>query len=141
MLETDFVSERIVKTRLKYEHRNETIIQIYAPCNDTYSEEKKAECFEKLSGAIDSVPDNDDLIVMGDFNGRVGPRRTPRETYLGPHSDVNTECNYNVENSCSRFVLSMVFGSQTLFTIIDKAKDRQGTNGTTSACHLRLISS
>ena len=28
VLETDFVSERIVKTRLKYEHRNETIIHI-----------------------------------------------------------------------------------------------------------------
>ena len=39
----------------------------------------------------------DDLIVMGGFNGRVGPRRTPWETYLGPHSDANTECNYNGE--------------------------------------------
>ena len=84
VLETDFVSERIVKTRLKYEHRNETIIQIYALCNDTYSEEEKAEFFEKLSGTIDSVPDNDDLIVMGDFNGRVGSRRTPWETYPRP---------------------------------------------------------
>ena len=43
VLETDFVSERIVKTRLKFELRNETIIQIYAPCNDTYSKEEKAE--------------------------------------------------------------------------------------------------
>ena len=45
VLETDFVSERIVKTRIKYEHRNETIIQIYAPCNDTYSEEENAVFF------------------------------------------------------------------------------------------------
>ena len=77
MLETDFVSERIVKSRLNYEHRNETIIQIYAPSNDTYSEEENAEFFEKLSGTVDSAPDNDDLIVMWDFNGRVGSRRTP----------------------------------------------------------------
>ena len=34
---------------------------------------------------------------MGDFNGKEGPRRTPWETYLGPHSDTNTECNYNGE--------------------------------------------
>ena len=88
-----FFSERIMKTRLKYEHRNETLIQIHAPCNDTYLEEEKNEFFEKTSGTIDSVPDNDDLIVMGDFNGRVGPRRTRWETYLGPHSDANTECN------------------------------------------------
>ena len=98
VLETDFVSERIVKIRLKYEHRNETITQIYAPCNDTFSDEEKAEFFEKLSGTTDSVPDNDDLFIMGDFNGRVGPRRTPWETYLGPHSDTKTECNYNGEH-------------------------------------------
>ena len=97
MLETDFVSERIIVTSLKYEHRNETNIQIYAPRNDIYSEEEKAEFFETLSGTTDSVPDNDDLTDMGDFNGRVGPRRTPWETYLGPHSDANTECTYNGE--------------------------------------------
>ena len=31
------------------------------------------------------------------IDGRVGPRRTPWETYLGPHSDANTEFNYNGE--------------------------------------------
>ena len=95
VLEADFVSERTMKTRLKYEHRNETIIQIYVPCNDTYSIEEKAEFFEKLSSTIDSVPDNNDLIVTGDFNGRAGLRRTPWETYLGPHSDANTDSNCN----------------------------------------------
>ena len=50
-----------------------------------------------ISGRIDSIPDNDDLIVKGDFNGRVGPRRTPWETYHGPHSDASTEYNYNGE--------------------------------------------
>ena len=80
-----------MKTRLKYVRGNEATIQIDAPCNHTYLEE------EKLSGTVDLVPDNDDLIVRGDFTGRVGPRRTPWETYLGPHSDTNTECNYNGE--------------------------------------------
>ena len=97
VLETDFVSERVMKTRLKSEHRNETIIQMDPPCNDAYSEEEKAEFFGKLSGIIDSVPYNDDLIAMGDVNGRVGLRRTPWETYLGPQSDANTECNYIVQ--------------------------------------------
>ena len=47
VLDTEVVSGGIVEIRLKYEQRNETIIQIYAPCNDTYSEEGKAEYFEK----------------------------------------------------------------------------------------------
>ena len=78
VLETDFVSERIVRTRLKYKHRNETIIQICAPCNDTYLEEEKAEgffffffFFEKslLYLAADVVPTTTSLsleIVKGD---------------------------------------------------------------------------
>ncbi|XP_012935508.1 craniofacial development protein 2-like [Aplysia californica] len=32
---------------------------------------------------------------MGDFNGRVGERRTPWTKHLGPHSDHRTPCNYN----------------------------------------------
>ena len=63
---------------------------------------------------------------MGDFNGRVGRRRTPWETYLG-HTVTPIQNVTTMENSCSRFVLSMVFGSQALFTIIDQAKDRNGT--------------
>ena len=106
-----------MKTRLKYEHRNETIIQIYAPCNDTYSEEEKAEFFEKLSGTIDSVPDNDDLIVMGYFNGRVDQEHHGKPT--STHTSTPMQNATTTENSRSRFVLIMVFGSQTRFTIID----------------------
>ncbi|KAL8595486.1 hypothetical protein ACOMHN_000695 [Nucella lapillus] len=32
---------------------------------------------------------------MGDFNGRVGERRTPWTKHLGPHSDHRTPCNYS----------------------------------------------
>ena len=45
VLGTEFVSERRVKTGLKCKHNNETIIQIYAPCNDTYSEEEESIVF------------------------------------------------------------------------------------------------
>ncbi|CAG5135514.1 unnamed protein product, partial [Candidula unifasciata] len=35
---------------------------------------------------------------MGDFNGRVGKRRSPWERYLGPFSDTTTDCNRNGEH-------------------------------------------
>jgi len=97
VLETDFVSERIIKIRVRGERKASNFIQVYAPCNDSYSEEEKEEFFEKMADTINTVPDKEELIVMGDFNGRVGKRRTPWEQHLGPHSDTNKECNYNGE--------------------------------------------
>ncbi|XP_012940936.1 uncharacterized protein LOC106012456 [Aplysia californica] len=70
-------------------------IQVYAPCNDSYSDEEKDSFFEQLSDLISNIPDEEDLYVMGDFNGRVGERRTPWTKHLGPHSDHRTPCNYN----------------------------------------------
>ena len=94
-LETEFISERIIKLRVRAERETTAFIQAYAPCNDSYTEEQKEELFEKMADTINTVPDTERLIVMGDFNGRVGKRRAPWEQHLGPHSDTNTECNYN----------------------------------------------
>ena len=47
---------------------------------------------------------------MGDFNGRVGQRRTPWETHLGPFSDTTTTCNSNGEqllNLCAEHELAI----------------------------------
>ncbi|XP_005102101.1 uncharacterized protein LOC101847506 [Aplysia californica] len=57
----------------------------------------KKNVFQKLADTIDIVPDEEELIIMGDFNGHVGPRRTPWENYLGPHGDTSSDCNYNGE--------------------------------------------
>ena len=51
----------------------------------------------KMVDTINTTPDTEQLIVMGNFKGRVGKRRAPWEKRLGPHSDTNTECNYNGE--------------------------------------------
>ena len=45
---------------------------MYAPCNDSYSDEDKDSFFEKLSDTINNIKEQDGLYVMGDFNGRVG---------------------------------------------------------------------
>ena len=69
----------------------------FTPCNDSYTEGQKEEFFEKIADTISKIPGTEELIVMGDFNGRVGKRRSPWEPYLGPHSDTTTHCNYNGE--------------------------------------------
>ena len=51
-------------------------IQFYAPCNATYTEEEKDKLFDVLAGVMDKISDSEDLIIMGDANGKVS-RKTP----------------------------------------------------------------
>ena len=52
------------------------------PYNDSTSHEKKEEFYGNISSTIDSVTDSYELIVLVDFNGHVGPSRSPWESYL-----------------------------------------------------------
>ncbi|XP_012938807.1 uncharacterized protein LOC106011962 [Aplysia californica] len=95
IINTDFISERLIKISIREGKKTTNYIQVYAPCNDSYSDEEKDSFFEQLSDLISSIPDEEDLYVMGDFNGRVEERRTPWTKHLGPHSDHRAQCNYN----------------------------------------------
>ncbi|XP_072051780.1 uncharacterized protein [Amphiura filiformis] len=88
IMEVDYISERIIRLRIQQEKEVTTYIQVYAPCNDSYSDEDKDTFFEELSDVINSTKNQDMLVVMGDMNGHVG-------NYLGPHSAPNTSRNYN----------------------------------------------
>ena len=115
IVDTTFISERIMTIRLKDSVRTTTLIQVYAPCNDSYTEQEKDDFFSELSSTIHSINETDDLIVMGDFNGRVGGRRPPWETYLGPHSDSSRECNNNGEHLLNLCVEHGLFLTNTFF--------------------------
>lgn len=108
LLDTEWISERIIKIRVKEQDRVSHYIQIYAPCNDSYSDEEKEEFFDSLAEIVDRTTDNEDLFVIGDFNGWVGAQRTPWEPHLRPFSDTNAERNYNAElllNLCAEHQL------------------------------------
>ncbi|KAI8516720.1 hypothetical protein Bbelb_053010 [Branchiostoma belcheri] len=93
--DTVYISERIIKITIKEKDNTSNYFQIYAPCNYSYTEEEKDRFFSQLSDSISEVPDEEEVVVMGDFNGRVGSRRDPWSIHLGPHSDGSTKCNYN----------------------------------------------
>ncbi|XP_035664606.1 uncharacterized protein LOC118408089 [Branchiostoma floridae] len=95
LTDTVCISERIIKITIRDKDNTTNYFQVYAPCNDSYTEEEKDRFFEQLSDSISLVADEEEIVVMGDFNGRVGRRRDPWTAYLGPHSDRGTECNYN----------------------------------------------
>ena len=94
-MNTEYISERLLKIGIREGNNINHYTQVYAPCNYCYSDEVKDYFFEKLSDTINNIKEQDDLYVMGDFNGRVGERRTPWTKHLGPDSDHRTPCNYN----------------------------------------------
>ena len=70
------ISERIIIIRLKATPVNILIIQIYAPCEEA-EEEEKERFYERLDEVIAYYSKGREcLVVMGDFNGKVGNNKT-----------------------------------------------------------------
>ena len=77
------ISERIMSLRICLSaHRFITIINVYAPTM-TYPDEEKEAFYEQLRGVVGGVPAGDKLIILGDFNARVGSDHTTWSSVLG----------------------------------------------------------
>ncbi|CAE7564241.1 CFDP2 [Symbiodinium natans] len=69
---------RLIRIRLKIRGRFFSVIWCYAP---TYrcSDEEKDQFYAKLGRLLNEIPARDDLILLGDFNARVGLALEERE--------------------------------------------------------------
>ena len=76
------INERLMKLRLPLtKSRHLTIISAYAPTL-TNSDETKEKFYEDLDQLIRSTSPSDKLLIMGDFNARVGKDQTSWKEYL-----------------------------------------------------------
>lgn len=76
------ISDRITIMRLKMAPINMLVAQIYAPCEDA-DEEEKDQFYERLDQVIQEYKKGREcLVVMGDFNGKVGNDK--EEDTIGP---------------------------------------------------------
>ena len=69
-----------------------SIISAYAPTL-AQSDEVKDRFYGDLSDAIDEVPASHKLLVLGDFNARVGTDHTSWENVIGRHGVGNENSN------------------------------------------------
>ena len=65
------VSERIMTLRLNTESGFINFVCVYAPTLTSPSDDKSA-FYEALQEIVGNVPSVEDLVVLGDFNARVG---------------------------------------------------------------------
>ena len=77
------INERLMKLRLPLtKSRHLAIISAYTPTL-TNSDETKEQFYEDLDQLIRSTSHSDKLLIMGDFNGRVGKDQTSWKRILG----------------------------------------------------------
>lgn len=87
------LSDRLMTLRVSLSGNTHlTLISVHAPTM-MYSDKEK-ECFyASLRDVIHTVPANDKLLVLGDFNARVGNNKDAWPGVLGPHGHGNVNSN------------------------------------------------
>ena len=82
LIEWTPISERIIRARFDSKYCKTTIIQVYAPTNDK-EDDIKEEFYNLLNREIKKTPRHDMLLVIGDFNAKVGQDRHGYEVAMG----------------------------------------------------------
>lgn len=73
-----------MKARFKGRARNITIIQVYAPTEESELA-KKDNFYNQLNSVISKVQKGDILMLMGDLNAKVGSDNSNLEHVMGKH--------------------------------------------------------
>ena len=75
-------SERLLTLRLNTTAVPVTLVSVYAPTISATSDLKDV-FYENLAAIISSVPKNEQLVLLGDFNARVGADHDTWPSCLG----------------------------------------------------------
>jgi len=114
------ISERLMTLRIPLaKHRYATFIRIYAPTLPS-GDETIDHYYAMLWLTLMQVPRRDKLIVLGDFNTRIGSDSTIWANVMGKHGIGNINSSgHRLLNLCSEFGL---FVTNTLFQLKHKHK-------------------
>jgi len=84
------VNERILMIRLSCKPIHVSIIAVYSPINPNGCKQAIEETdafYAKLQQTVDKVPKGDMLLILGDFNARVGKQQNQTsKNVIGPHA-------------------------------------------------------
>ena len=91
LMEWEPIDDRIITARINAKIQKITIIQCYSPTNNAEPFEKEEFCNKLQAAVVDNAPNRDILIIMGDFNAKVGRNNASIERIMGKEGlgDVN----------------------------------------------------
>ena len=117
------VSDRIMTMRIPLtKDRNATIVSIYAPTK-TKPKENKETFYGQLKGTLRNIPSTDKLLLIGDFNARIGRENDKWPSALGKY-EIG-KCNSNGELLLALCTELDLIVTNTMF----KQKDTHNTPG------------
>ncbi|KAK1786550.1 hypothetical protein P4O66_002993 [Electrophorus voltai] len=79
------VNDRIITARFQSGHTKTSIIQVYAPTEDS-DDDQKDTFYGLLQDTIDEILTHDVKLLIGDFNAQITDNRRGLENVIGPHS-------------------------------------------------------
>ena len=82
-LSYDAISDRILTVHFNTKPVKTTVIQIYAPSTN-HSDDEIEDFYNQLQSVKDSIHNKNQVIIMGDFNAKVGEGAS-KDQGLGPH--------------------------------------------------------
>jgi exonuclease III len=87
------ISDRLMVMRLPLKGKTQlTLISVYAPTM-SYTQEQKELFYQNLTHVLHSVPKDDKLLLLGDFNARVGRDSQSWPDVIGPHGTGQENSN------------------------------------------------
>jgi len=113
------ISEHLMSMRIPLTRGRFTmLLSAYAPTLDS-SDEEKSIFYAALRSTLQHVPRADKLLVLGDFNARVGANHQVWQTVIGRHGVVKATTSLRLLEVCSEFSLCI---TNTMFQLQNKFK-------------------
>ena len=86
MVDFNFVNERLLEVNAEFKHRNIKIIVGYGPNEDAAKEERE-EFYQQLQTVIDNTKANQEILILGDMNARVGNKNDSHCGVIGKEGE------------------------------------------------------
>ena len=102
LIEWEPINERLIKAHFNSKYCKLTIIQCYAPTNDS-EDDMKEEWYDQLQAAVSKVPQHDVLLIMGDMNAKTGSDNTDIPcSYKQQVEEIAQRCTYMKRSRCRK---------------------------------------
>ena len=105
----DYINERLIKIRLQIEGCAFNLVSVYAPTFRAQERDKEA-FYEELRRVAQETKANEEWIIMGDFNARVGTRALDVEADREGASDTQGDFGMTERNENGRMLLDFCRG-------------------------------